>query len=121
MNLYFMSEEHEQAFDQALEVTKHRSEYFADDRFYQAMIYILTSDYLRCDFDLITNDTDEIFEIIPEVDSKISSTKKFMMSYALKLYFSSVKNDYDFAYWFYQLDPQNQMIMLESLKFLQHY
>lgn len=120
MELQFSSIEHEQAFDQALEVTKHRSEYFADDRFYQSMMYILTSDYLRCDYERITNDTDEIFEINAEVNELMSSTKKFMMTYALNLYFSSVKNDYGFAYWFYQLDPSNQMIMLESLKFLQH-
>lgn len=121
MTINFNSLEHEQAFQNVLEVTNARSEYFADDKFYQSMIYILTSDFLRNKFDYITNDTDEIFEIDYSMSNvNLSSTERFMMSYALKMYFSATQHDYDFAYWFYQLNKENQEVMLNSLKFIQH-
>ena len=119
--LEFVSQEHEQAFENVLDVTNARSDYFSDDKFYMSMIYILTCDFIRPLFDRITYDTDELFEIDYNADiSVFSSTEKFMITYALKLYFSSVENDYDFAYWFYQLSNENQQVMLNSLKFLQH-
>lgn len=118
-NLEFSSVDHEQRFYNVLEVTEERSGYFADDRFYQSMIYILTSDFCVRIFDQIVYDTNERFEF--ELDNpilkKLSSTETFMVTYALNLYFNT-EHDYRFSYWFYQLDPKNQDVMMNSLKFI---
>lgn len=119
--LEFTSVEHEQAFNNVLDVADERSEYFVDDPRFSAMIYILTSDFLVSKFDRITNDTNEIFEIDYSLKNVVlSSTEKFMMTFALKFYFSSVECDYDFAYWYSQLDRENQDVILNSLKFIRN-
>ena len=121
-NAKFQSQKHEEAFKSVLETTRFKSEYSYDDKFYQSMVYLLTSDFLEPIFRRrLAKEEDGLFIIDHKAPIDVlSSTEKFMTSYALGLYFTGVPHEYKFSSWFWELNRSNQELMMESLGFLKH-
>ena len=86
------------------------------------MFYLLNSDFLNSKFEQLIeeHDDDHLSIDVDKLSSiDLSSTQRFMMTFALSFYFN-VECDYNFAYSFYQLDRDNQELVLTALSFLKH-
>ena len=118
----FQSKSHEGRFEIRMEWFEETYGAIQRDKFFNAMFYLVNSDFLNAKFEqLIDEDSEErSFIDVDKLKSiDMSSTQKFMMTFALSFYFN-VECDYNFAYWFYQLDRDNQDLIMNALSILKH-
>lgn len=118
----FQSTDHQCRFEERLEWFEETHGLVRRDPFFCAMFYLVNSDFLNGKFEkLVDEDVNEKMYInldkLGSID--MSSTQKFMMTFALSIYFP-IECDYNFAYSFYQLDKDNQDLILTALSFLKH-
>ena len=119
----FQSKEHQRRFEERLAEFEETHGLVCSDPFFHAMFYLVNSDFLNGKFEKLFeedfNSGKRYINLHKFSSIDMSSTQKFMMSFALSIYFN-FECDYNFAYSFYQLDRDNQDLITNALSFLKH-